>query len=216
MGGGRRPVPGGGGGILQAFQDGPVVLGPPVVQRRELSLQVLRGQTTTCEHMREAGTVAAKRCGDLPWLTLRGKRGFATPTEASGHRGALCFVVKAWALRKTTETVLSNGWRLAVGGWRLVAVGGWRLAVGGWRLVGVGGGWRLGTTAVGEISCGDNLGTPPILVRGHEKRETSTPPQLSKSCGLVLPSDKAHKRPRQRPPSHSQASKTNGRDERTD
>ena len=48
---------------------------------------------------------------------------------------ALCFMVKTWARHKTTETVLNNGWRLAVGGWRL-AVGGWRLTVGGW--------WSLG------------------------------------------------------------------------
>ena len=41
-------------------------------------------------------------------------------------------MAKTWAIHKTTETVLYNGWRLAVGGWRL-AVGGWRLAVGGPR-----------------------------------------------------------------------------------
>ena len=39
---------------------------------------------------------------------------------------------KTWARRKTTETELYNGWRLAAAsGWRLEAVGGWRLAVGG-------------------------------------------------------------------------------------
>ena len=47
-------------------------------------------------------------------------------------------MVKTWTRHNTTEIVLNNGWRLAVGGcWRLVAVGGWRLAaVGGW--------WSLG------------------------------------------------------------------------
>ena len=41
--------------------------------------------------------------------------------------------------------VAVNGWRLAVGNWRLVAVGGgWRqLVVGDWWLVAVGSGWRL-------------------------------------------------------------------------
>ena len=37
-------------------------------------------------------------------------------------------MVQTWARRQTTDTVLNNGWRLAVGGW-------WQLAVGGsWRL----------------------------------------------------------------------------------
>ena len=40
-------------------------------------------------------------------------------TETNGHGDALCFMVKTWARHKTTETVLNNGWRLAVGGsWR--------------------------------------------------------------------------------------------------
>ena len=45
---------------------------------------------------------------------------------------------------KTAETVLSHGWRLAVGGWQRLAVGGWWLVAvgGGWRLA-VGGSWRL-------------------------------------------------------------------------
>ena len=43
------------------------------------------------------------------------------PTETNVQRNALCFMVKTWARRNTTETVLKNGWRLvAVGGWRLV------------------------------------------------------------------------------------------------
>ena len=57
---------------------------------------------------------------------------------------------------KTQETVLNNGGRLAVGGWRLavggwwrLAVGGWwRLAVGDWWLVAVGGPWGLSSRAV--------------------------------------------------------------------
>ena len=66
------------------------------------------------------------------------RKGFVPPTEMNVHRDALCFMGKTWARHKTTEAVLSNGWRLAVGG--LVAVGGgcrlagsgrWRLAVGG-------------------------------------------------------------------------------------
>ena len=70
-----------------------------------------------------------------PRLSLGGgggeEGGLVTPTETNVHRDALCFMAKTWARHKTTETVLNNGWRLAVGGWRLVAVGGWRLAVGG-------------------------------------------------------------------------------------
>ena len=45
-------------------------------------------------------------------------------------------MAKTSARLKTTEGVLSNGSRLAVGGWWLLMVDGWRgLAVGGWRLV---------------------------------------------------------------------------------
>ena len=32
------------------------------------------------------------------------------------HGDALCFMVKTWARHKTTETILNNGGRLAVGG----------------------------------------------------------------------------------------------------
>ena len=55
------------------------------------------------------------------------ERRFVTPTETNVHGDALCLMVEtwAWARHKTTETTLNNGWRLAVGGWRLVAVGGW-------------------------------------------------------------------------------------------
>ena len=38
------------------------------------------------------------------------------PTETNIHGDALCFMVKTWARHKTTETVLNNGGRLAVGG----------------------------------------------------------------------------------------------------
>ena len=62
------------------------------------------------------------------------KRGFVTPTERNVHGDALWLMVKAWAWawagHKTTETVLNNGWRLAVGGW--------------WRLAGVDGWWSFG------------------------------------------------------------------------
>ena len=44
--------------------------------------------------------------------------------------------------KKPAGTPCAQPWLVAVGGWRLVAVGGWRLAVGNWRLVAVGGGWR--------------------------------------------------------------------------
>ena len=44
-------------------------------------------------------------------------------------------MVKTWEKHKTTETILCNGWKLAVGGgWRLVVGGWWRLAVGPWGL----------------------------------------------------------------------------------
>ena len=71
-------------------------------------------------------------------LSLRGgKRGFITPPETNADGDALCFMVKAWARPKTTETVLNTDWRLAaVGGW-------WRLAVAGWWRLAVGGGWWL-------------------------------------------------------------------------
>ena len=49
-----------------------------------------------------------------------------TPTERNVHGDILCFMVETSAQHKTTETVLSNGWRLAVGGWRLAVGGGWR------------------------------------------------------------------------------------------
>ena len=75
-------------------------------------------------------------CVVVPGLSLRGKKGFVTPTETDVHGGALCFMVKTWVRHNATETVLNNGWRLAVGGgWRVVAVGDWwRLVVGGWAL----------------------------------------------------------------------------------
>ena len=62
-------------------------------------------------------------------LSFKGKKnerkGFVMPTETNLHGNALCFTVNTWARPKTTETVLSNGWRrLAVGGWRLVVLGG--------------------------------------------------------------------------------------------
>ena len=75
-------------------------------------------------------------CVYRTWPDKRGVGGaFLTPTETNGHGDALCFMVKAWARHKTTETVLNNGGRLAVaGGWYLAVGGGWRVAVGGWRL----------------------------------------------------------------------------------
>ena len=53
------------------------------------------------------------------------------PTETNVDGDALSFMVKTWAKRKTTETVVNNGWRLvAVGGCQLVVGGGWwQLAV---------------------------------------------------------------------------------------
>ena len=55
----------------------------------------------------------------LPRAVLQGKKRKVpvTPTEMKVHGDALCFMVKTWARHKTTETVLNNGWRLAVGGW---------------------------------------------------------------------------------------------------
>ena len=78
-------------------------------------------------------------------LSLRregGGEAFFTPTETN-VRDALCFMVKIWTRHKTTETVLNNGWRLAVvgGGWWQLAVCGWRLVVGGW--------WPLGAVLKG-------------------------------------------------------------------
>ena len=75
------------------------------------------------------------------------RKGLAAPTETNAQEDALCFMVKTWARRKTTETVLNNGWRLrAAGGWwRLAVGGGWQLVVGGgWQLVTVSGCWSLG------------------------------------------------------------------------
>jgi len=46
----------------------------------------------------------------------REKKGSVMPTETNNHGDALCFMVKTWARHKTTETVLNNGGRLAVGG----------------------------------------------------------------------------------------------------
>ena len=58
------------------------------------------------------------------------KKRFVTPTETNVHGDALCFTVETWAMHKTMQALLNNGWRLVVGG-------GWRLAVdGGWRSLG--------------------------------------------------------------------------------
>ena len=68
------------------------------------------------------------------------QKGVVTPTETNVHGDALCLVVKTWARHKTTEGVLSNGWRLAaVGGW-------WQLVIGGWRRLAVGGSKGLSFT----------------------------------------------------------------------
>ena len=77
-------------------------------------------------------------CSTRPSLRdANNRRGFVTPTETDVPRDAVCFMVKAWARHKITETIMNKGWRLAaVGGWQLVGGGGWRLAaVGGWRFV---------------------------------------------------------------------------------
>ena len=69
------------------------------------------------------------------------RKRFITPTETNVHGDALCFMVMGPSLLQ----------RLAVGGWRLAAVGGWwELAVGGgwWRLA-VSGRWSLGTVLQG-------------------------------------------------------------------
>ena len=51
-----------------------------------------------------------------PGLSLKGKRkGFVTPTETNLHGDALCAMVKTLTRHKTTEALLNNGWRLAVG-----------------------------------------------------------------------------------------------------
>ena len=47
------------------------------------------------------------------------------PTETNVH----CFMVKTRATHETTETVLNNGWRLAVGGWRLAVGDPWGLSL---------------------------------------------------------------------------------------
>ena len=64
-----------------------------------------------------------------------------TPPETNVDTDALFFKVKTWPRHKTTEALLNNGWQVAVGGWRRLAVGVARVRV--WRLVVVGGGWRL-------------------------------------------------------------------------
>ena len=52
------------------------------------------------------------------------KAAFVTPTETNVHGDALCYMAKTRARHKTTETGLNNGWRLAVGSWRLAVLGG--------------------------------------------------------------------------------------------
>ena len=70
---------------------------------------------------------------------LEGKKAFETQTETNIHWDALCFMVKTGARHNTTETVLNNGWRLAVGGgWWLVVD---EVAVSGW--------WSLGAVLKG-------------------------------------------------------------------
>ena len=72
----------------------------------------------------------------FPEAILKGgvtKEKLPNANRSDRSRGALCFLVKTWARHKTTETILSNGWRLT-------AVGSWWLVVGGWQLVVLGGG----------------------------------------------------------------------------
>ena len=65
--------------------------------------------------------------------------GTSFPKKARGHSMCSTMVSGGWRL------AVGGSWRLAVGNWRLVAVGGgWRrLVVGDWWLVEVGSGWQL-------------------------------------------------------------------------
>ena len=82
-------------------------------------------------------------------------------------------MVKTWARHKTTEALLNNGWRLAVGG-------GWRLAaVGGWRFVAIGGGpWVVGV--------GFGVGGPEQLsLRAvlNKKKKKDSPEEMGRARG---------------------------------
>ena len=100
-------------------------------------------------HSNQKGQIArlnlVKWVYSMQGVLIGGKKkccGTSFPKKARGHSMCSTMVGGGWRW--------GGGWRLAVGNWRLVAVGGgWWLAVGGgWRLMGVGG-WRLVVPWVG-------------------------------------------------------------------
>ena len=85
------------------------------------------------------------------------------------------FLNGSFAKRPHVAHMFHNGWwRLAVGGWRLVAVGGgWRqLKVGDWWLMAVGSGWQLA------------VGTPAPLVCDGPPHGTTKRGEESNSCPI--------------------------------
>ena len=106
---------------------GHALLLPP--QMPQLSRR--RPLPTTPSQPGPRAAAASSSGGSAPWhsgalhksATRCGRSAGAGLPFRKNHRGggshvqgdALCFVVKTWARQKTTETVLNNGWRLAVG-----------------------------------------------------------------------------------------------------
>ena len=78
------------------------------------------------------------RCG----TTSRPNRNhtFTSTDQGGSLRGGGGGVPERQFCKKTACSSYVQPWLVAIGGWRLVAIGGW-LAVGDWRLVAVGAGW---------------------------------------------------------------------------
>ena len=93
---------------------------------QDVELRIGSGVARTDGFATDAGLHVSMGSG----LSLRGgEKTSVTPTEMNVHGDTLGFLAMG----------LLQGWRSAIGGWRLVAVGGWRLAVGSRRLVVPGG-----------------------------------------------------------------------------
>ena len=59
---------------------------------------------------------APRMCGGGRAVLDGGGGGFVMATDTNLRRDALCFMANTWTKHKTTNALLNNGWRSAVGG----------------------------------------------------------------------------------------------------
>ena len=117
-------------------------------------------------------------------LNRKKKKVFRFPKKARGHSMCSTMVGGGWRLAVGNwrlvavgggwQRLVAGGWWLeAVGSWRLVAAGGWRRLVAGgwWRLV-VGGWWRLAVDGSWRLAVGGPLGRSLRAVLSKKKKKS--------------------------------------------